>query len=227
MLKVNRCCLNGGLLAEPTPQSRPTKRLAAEIYLKMTCSIVINWTKLKSSNVFWNPRFFEFKNDLARHICLFHSSFSIMKTDTFKTRKKIQITLTRRKMCIWSPPVFQKISWFKWFLVSHNVIPLVLFSMFDHPSLRGHNFKISKLKTLPATKQHHTLFKPPKGATFAAIANGTAIWPALRTVPGGTVAHEKSASSEHTSTPRPLKINENPSLHSRKMKYFSIHPPST
>lgn len=154
MLKVNRCCLNGGLLAEPTPQSRPTKRLAAEIYLKMTCSIVINWTKLKSSNVFWNPRFFEFKNDLARHICLFHSSFSIMKTDTFKTRKKIQITLTRRKMCIWSPPVFQKISWFKWFLVSHNVIPLVLFSMFDHPSLRGHNFKISKLKTLPATKQH-------------------------------------------------------------------------
>jgi hypothetical protein len=26
--------------------------------------------------------------------------------------------------------------------------------MFDHPSLRGHNFKISKLKTLPATKQH-------------------------------------------------------------------------
>lgn len=52
MLKVNRCCLNGGLLAEPTPQSRPSKRLAAEIYLKMTCSIVINWTKLKSSNVF-------------------------------------------------------------------------------------------------------------------------------------------------------------------------------
>ena len=71
----------------------------------------------------------------------------------------------------------------------------------------------------PATKLHVTSCKTFKNHNFRRFATGTTISSPLRTVADGY--QRQATSSEHTSTPSPPKINENPSLCIRELYIYT------